>query len=224
MIIQILEQAKYAPSGGNVTLLAEPFQTSDNQTFTVYFADPQGQFGTYPVSIGPDVLDDAGNVMNQNHDYINGDGYGGYFNYAPYNELVLDGWMNGADLNVMLSLLGTETESADYNKDGVVNVQDLNVLLLHFGSAVPIASDLNGDNIINSPDLNILLSAFGGAGGPADFVRDGVVNERDLEILLAWFGRDVPMAATPLNSMPPHLPPASVQFLLLDPSRHQVIS
>ena len=56
--------------------------SGDGQTFTINFSNPQALAGTYPVTIGPDVLDAAGNVMNQNHDYRNGDGYSGNFEIA----------------------------------------------------------------------------------------------------------------------------------------------
>lgn len=50
---------------------------------------------------------------------------------------------------------------ADLNGDGMVNADDLGLLLNDFGTA-STATDLNGDGIINADDLSILLNNFGG--------------------------------------------------------------
>ena len=59
-----------------------PVDSGDGLTFTIDFSNPQALAGTYPVTIGREVLDVAGNEMNQNHDYQNGDGYSGSFEIA----------------------------------------------------------------------------------------------------------------------------------------------
>jgi hypothetical protein len=51
----------------------------DHRTFTIHLAGPQGLAGLYDVTVGPDILDLAGNVMNQNGDNLQGDGYTGTF-------------------------------------------------------------------------------------------------------------------------------------------------
>ena len=59
-----------------------PVDSGDGLDVYDQFHQPPALAGTYPVTIGPDVLDAAGNVMNQNHDYQNGDGYSGSFEIA----------------------------------------------------------------------------------------------------------------------------------------------
>ncbi|MCB9847600.1 MAG: hypothetical protein H6814_04225 [Phycisphaeraceae bacterium] len=49
----------------------------------------------------------------------------------------------------------------DLNEDGYINTADLGILLAAFGTADAIA-DLNGDGIVDSADLGILLSLFNG--------------------------------------------------------------
>ena len=51
----------------------------------------------------------------------------------------------------------------------------------------PPSADLNGDGVVNGDDLGLLLAAWGATGGPADLNSDGSVNGDDLGILLgAW--------------------------------------
>jgi len=51
----------------------------------------------------------------------------------------------------------------------------------------PPSPDLNGDGVVNGDDLGLLLAAWGPGGGPADLNQDGAVNGDDLGILLgSW--------------------------------------
>jgi hypothetical protein len=45
--------------------------------------------------------------------------------------------------------------------------------------------DLNGDGVVDGNDLGILLAAWGAGTGPADLNRDGAVDGNDLGMLLA---------------------------------------
>lgn len=60
----------------------------------------------------------------------------------------------------------------DANLDGVVNLQDFNVLAANFGSSSAnwLTGDFNGDGLVNLADFNILAANFGvtasAAGGP----------------------------------------------------------
>jgi hypothetical protein len=50
-----------------------------------------------------------------------------------------------------------------------------------------VLGDLNGDGVVNGDDLGILLGAWGPGDGPADLNRDGTVDGNDLGIQLgAW--------------------------------------
>ncbi len=51
---------------------------------------------------------------------------------------------------------------ADLTLDGVVDLQDLNAVLAHFGTSA-VEGDVNADGIVNVEDLNVVLSEFGTA-------------------------------------------------------------
>ncbi|WP_197456026.1 Ig-like domain-containing protein [Stieleria neptunia] len=58
--------------GGNQVLLSgDPVDSGDQMTFTLNLATPQSVKSNYRLTIGPDVLDVAGNGMNQDRDQIN---------------------------------------------------------------------------------------------------------------------------------------------------------
>jgi hypothetical protein len=65
------------PAGNVVSLLGNPVNAGDDKTFTLTFATAQKLAGTYRLIIDPTVTDAAGNQMNQNADYLLGDGYSG---------------------------------------------------------------------------------------------------------------------------------------------------
>lgn len=73
---------------------------------------------------------------------------------------------------------------ADLNADGVVNADDLGLLLSNFGSSDPIngncgelIGDTNGDNIVDADDLGVLLSTFGNDEcGPSMFSSMSIMN------------------------------------------------
>jgi hypothetical protein len=60
-------------------------------------------------------------------------------------------------------VLGSSTtKPGDVNSDGSVNLQDLSILLSHYGqSATSSQGDLTGDGIVSLVDLSILLSNYG---------------------------------------------------------------
>ncbi len=47
------------------------------------------------------------------------------------------------------------------------------------------AGDINHDGIVNGQDLTVLLSAWGTSGGPADVNADGIVSGPDLAVVLS---------------------------------------
>ena len=48
----------------------------------------------------------------------------------------------------------------DLDGDGLVNTQDLEILLSAWGSPAPGAADLTGDGVVNSIDLAVLLASW----------------------------------------------------------------
>ncbi len=54
-----------------------------------------------------------------------------------------------------------ETTAGDLNLNGVIDSQDVSILLGWWGAANPLYGDLNGDNIVDAVDLGTLLARFG---------------------------------------------------------------
>jgi hypothetical protein len=47
------------------------------------------------------------------------------------------------------------------NGDGVVEVNDIMILIMEWGSTTSVICDLNGDGVVEVNDLIILISAWG---------------------------------------------------------------
>ncbi|TVQ32232.1 MAG: hypothetical protein EA376_06160 [Phycisphaeraceae bacterium] len=62
--------------------------------------------------------------------------------------------------------------------------------------------DINGDGVVNAQDLAILLSFWGTSEKSADLNDDGVVNAQDLAILLSWWGSCTGVLTTVMNFAP----------------------
>ena len=78
----------------------------------------------------------------------------------------VSGWDSGvehqrrhtlADLDGEIYLKSETPPTADVNRDGVVNIQDLVIVANAFGEAAP---DLNGDGVVNILDLVLVANAF----------------------------------------------------------------
>lgn len=74
--------------------------------------------------------------------------------------------MNAITLAALHGLqLATEINPADINGDGIVNAQDLAIILGSWGvcpeEPSPCPADLNGDGVVNAQDLAILLGLWG---------------------------------------------------------------
>jgi len=74
-----------------------------------------------------------------------------------YNTQYGWGFINAG--NAVLSIAGS-TCPADVNGDGVVDLNDLNLVLTNFGQETS-EGDTNGDGIVDLNDLNAVLTAFG---------------------------------------------------------------
>ena len=61
----------------------------------------------------------------------------------------------------------------DVNGDGVVNIQDLTLVSMHFGKTGRSVADVNGDRIVNILDLTLVAGAIsGGVGAPSIWGSD----------------------------------------------------
>ena len=54
-----------------------------------------------------------------------------------------------------------EYKAGDLNLNGLIDQQDLSILLGWWGIANPLFGDLNGDNVVNGTDMGILLGRYG---------------------------------------------------------------
>jgi len=77
----------WRPDGQRVEVQAiEPVPDSQNRQFEVTLAEPQRQRGTYQLTVGPELRDERGNLMNQDQDVLNGeaaDGFSGTIRFQP---------------------------------------------------------------------------------------------------------------------------------------------
>ncbi len=54
-----------------------------------------------------------------------------------------------------------EYKAGDLNLNGLIDQQDLSILMGWWGIANPLFGDLNGDNVVNGADMGILLGRYG---------------------------------------------------------------
>ena len=97
---ELIDAATFQPSDvtltdpfGNAVPIDSVTDTGDHLTFRILPRGSIGLSGTYTLAVGPDVCDLAGNVMNQNGDAVQGDGYSGTFGISqspprslPYSQ------------------------------------------------------------------------------------------------------------------------------------------
>ncbi|MFM7132955.1 MAG: dockerin type I domain-containing protein [Planctomycetota bacterium] len=75
--------------------------------------------------------------------------------------------------------------NGDFTSVSTTNSIDADIIAN--GVRVYALGDINRDGVVDLLDLNLLLAAWGSKGGPADLDASGRVNARDLSILLgAW--------------------------------------
>jgi CxxC motif-containing protein (DUF1111 family) len=128
--------------------------------------------------VDPITPDDACAIADLNQDgVVDLEDFAGFIQaYAVLND-VLDCNNNGVpdlqeilldpslDLNGDYELdncdSGNENCQADIDGDGIVDANDMGILLGEFGCVSACTSDLNNDGTVNADDLAILLSSFG---------------------------------------------------------------
>ena len=102
---------------------------------------------------------------------FNGIIYGAFHESGSSNNITIASGSTATPANWRTVTAASVTVTApsykpgDINRDGIVNISDLNILLANYnlsGTAIinPNA-DLNNDNIVNISDLNILLANYG---------------------------------------------------------------
>jgi Ca2+-binding EF-hand superfamily protein len=93
----------------------------------------------------------------------------------------------------------------DVNRDGVVNVVDASVIIIHFGEKVSGEDmadgiypnyDINRDGLVNTVDMSFIVIHWGEKVDPVfylegDVNRDGIVDREDTRIVGKHFGEVV---------------------------------
>lgn len=124
-------------------------------------------------------------------------------------ELLLLQWSFVTELDPDLPLgLAENPRAADFNADGVVDVEDLRFLTdLLPPQLSTLAGDLNGDGFVGIEDLNIVLANFGQSVPPGeallgDATGEGFVGIEDLNYVLGNWNSGVPPAQSSLVPEP----------------------
>jgi hypothetical protein len=79
---------------------------------------------------------------------------------------------------------------ADFDRDGLVDFDDLNYVLGNWGSSDP-KRDIDGDGLIGCTELNVVQGNFGlTCGCPGDVDGNGKANNADEQLILGALGRD----------------------------------
>ena len=94
---------------------------------------------------------------------------------------------------------GSAAADADFNEDGVVDLEDLHIIKLNWHqSGEDIAGDANGDGIVNIDDYEIWLNEYEGENPPpaptipGDYNGDGFVDGADFTLWQVSFGKTGP--------------------------------
>ena len=88
---------------------------------------------------------------------------------TPYTYTAMDTTGASASLTFTIEVTGTGTSNLDVNRDGQVNVVDLAIVALFYGTRVPVdvslAADVNVDGVVNLLDLTAVAQGIDAAGG-----------------------------------------------------------
>jgi len=88
------------------------------------------------------------------------------------------------------------------------------IFIFKSSAATPTEADLNKDGVVNLTDLSILLTNFNGTNATADINHSGKVDLTDLSLLLSNYGKTVsvtpPPTTPPPTTPPPTTPPPTI--------------
>ena len=88
---------------------------------------------------------------------------------TPYTYAAMDTTGASASLTFMIEVTGTGTSNLDVNGDGQVNVIDLAIVALFYGTRVPVGvslpADVNADGVVDLSDLIAVAEGIDAAGG-----------------------------------------------------------
>ncbi|MEM7682805.1 MAG: dockerin type I domain-containing protein [Planctomycetota bacterium] len=217
----VLSIVSFEPTGNvNVQRVTGQF-ISDADGVGAGLADVNGDgvISALDIAFAPDsllgVLETDNTVFNPAAD-IDGDGLvnwsdlvgleqalidAGASGLLPVYEVALDergdlndsGATDVADIDLLLSQLGTDDFAADIDSDGVVDLTDRDLLLGVILDTSP--GDANLDGVVDLLDFDVLAGAFGQNGlgwSGADYNGDGVTDLLDFDTLAFNFGASGP--------------------------------
>ena len=88
---------------------------------------------------------------------------------TPYTYTAMDTTGASASLTFMIKVTGTGTSNLDVNGDGQVNVVDLAIVALFYGTrvhaGVSLPADVNADGVVDILDLTAVAQGIDAAGG-----------------------------------------------------------
>ncbi|MGP1347456.1 MAG: hypothetical protein ACTS3F_12430 [Phycisphaerales bacterium] len=131
---------------------AAPYANTSNSNFGINI-DPDGALWGYAwgENIGWINFDGGALASPPNPARLEGDRLRGY----AWSENI--GWINLDDANAFVAF--TPACPGDLNNDGLINSDDLGILLAAFGTSP--AGDIDNDGDTDSDDLGIILGLFG---------------------------------------------------------------
>jgi subtilisin family serine protease len=109
---------------------------------------------------------------------------------SSYHQAQLGKPMGTATLRSLLIETGTPQANGQYPLSHHIGpLPDAYAAILAIPLPPKCSADINGDGVVDAEDLSILLATIGTPNGP-DLTGDGVCDADDLSMLLAGFGQD----------------------------------
>jgi Dockerin type I domain/PEP-CTERM motif len=160
----------YERNPGEFDFGGTPYTPGDTVTLRMVYTPPDGgnpgtmQYFANGSSPGP--LDFTNTEMG-----LIDNGYGGMYAQAAPSSSNSDDFITAVFSNFQFSDLSSAPIDGDINGDGVVNLEDLNLVKNNFGNmgSPGIPGDGNGDGMVNLTDLNLVKNNFGNGAPPAGF-------------------------------------------------------
>lgn len=118
--------------------------------------------------------------------------YGGC--YTCKGDVDGNGRVTGRDLKSLRARFGRRYPPADFNRNGVVDLSDLSVLLSRLGQVCHLPKpcdcpDVDQDGVVGASDLALTLSHVGQVDEPAfDFNGDERIDGRDVQYVRGFVG------------------------------------
>ncbi|HEY6565812.1 MAG TPA: hypothetical protein VIY86_15115, partial [Pirellulaceae bacterium] len=179
----------YGPEGSDLSALLQGFSFPTTTTLRVDFTTLTSA-GSYRMELGPLVLDNLNNPMDQNQNGISGEIPDDVhvFQFNLTNPLVgdfnHDTVVNAADIDLLCAAIagGTHPVLYDLTSDTLVNLDDMDYMIRTILDTE--YGDANLDHVIDGSDFNAWNTSKFTSGGWAqgDFTCDGIVDGSDFNV------------------------------------------